>query len=233
MTLPFNVKRRTVVAGAVACATGVGAGRLLRRWRAPTDSFGLTFDRRPTAAPDPNRSYVIPVTDEPLVGRPDAAIQFVTFMDFTCPICAAAYVRLAPVIHSAPPDVVLQWHDLPLPSHRHALDAALVGREAARQKRFWPYVDRMLADPARRVDVAVVRESAAAVGLSDREVDRALRDREALAAIQSDVDLAHRLGLRGTPSSFLNGRYHPGQAGPIALEQALRGRDEPACRSEG
>jgi protein-disulfide isomerase len=65
---------------------------------------------------------------------------------------------------------------------------------------------------------AAVRQAAKEIGgVSDFDVEYP----RVLALIKSDVDLGHRLGVKGTPTFFINGVRIEGGLEPQVLDQAI------------
>ena len=69
------------------------------------------------------------------------------FGDFQCPFCVRAEPTLEKIVATYGARVRVVWHDLPLPFHEHAMEAARAAREARRQKgdaAFWDLHDRLM-----------------------------------------------------------------------------------------
>ena len=76
---------------------------------------------------------------------------------------------------------------------------------AAAQGKFWAFHDALYARHA-KFDEAGIRAVARKAGLDMRAFDRALSGTEVDQQVARDVDLAGKLGIRGTPAYFVNGR---------------------------
>lgn len=95
--------------------------------------------------------------------------------------------------------------DFPLPSHPRARAAHEAARCAAEGGRFWPYHDRLFeAQP--RFERDDLLRYAAEVGLDGEPFTRCLDARTFAAAVEADVSQGRALGVRGTPTFFVNGR---------------------------
>ena len=155
----------------------------------------------------------------PQRGPADARITIVEFSDFQCPFCR----RLAPILkqlqEANPKDVRLVFRNLPVPAlHPNAARAAQAGACADAQGKFWQMHDAMYADQNALGDAAL-KATALRIGLDPQAFNACLESAQG-AQIKSDQEAGERLGLSGTPSSFVNGRYVNGTM-PLFKWQAL------------
>jgi protein-disulfide isomerase len=120
--------------------------------------------------------------------------------------------------------VRLVFKDLPLPSHALARPAHEAARCAGALGRYWPYHDKLFAaQPAfERADLV---RYATELALSAEVFTRCLDSHRYASAVEADVAQARSLGIRSTPTFFINGRPVVG-AQPIetfraAIDDAL------------
>ena len=85
----------------------------------------------------------------PFTGGKDATVTIVEFSDFQCPYCRAAEPALKQVRTKYGDKIKLVYMDFPLGMHPHAMDAAVAGRCAADQEKFWEFHDAMFADQSK------------------------------------------------------------------------------------
>lgn len=180
-------------------------------------------------APDPHRRYRITAGDAPGVGPDDAPVLVVVFMDLQCPFCRRAWEQeLEALIQKHQDDVRLVVRQLPLPIHPSAEGAAKATLAAHRQGKFWDMFARLLrhGDDLGRSDFV---QHATELELDVERFLRDLDDPTIAALVQTDVDLANRVGVTGTPGFFVNGRYasgfDPGQV-PAVIAEELRSATE-------
>jgi protein-disulfide isomerase len=95
--------------------------------------------------------------------------------------------------------------DFPLGMHQHAMDAAVAGRCAADQNKFWQLHDAMFSDQS-KLDAAALKASAAKVGLDPAKFNACFDAKTGVAGIKSDQAQGAQLGVTGTPTFFVNGR---------------------------
>jgi protein-disulfide isomerase len=136
-----------------------------------------------------NEAVRVPLGDVAAVtrGPADALVTIVEYADFQCPFCARVEPTLDRVLDEYKGRVRLVWRDFPLAFHERAAPAALAAREARAQGRFWQ-VHKQLMD-------------------NQGALDHPPADRpEARAELEAEVAAAAKLGVRGTPTFFINGR---------------------------
>lgn len=117
-----------------------------------------------------------------------------------------------------PDDVNYVIKHFPLSNHPFAHRAAMASLAAGRQNQFWAFHSQLL-DNHQQVNEAKIVEIAGGLGLNMEQFnqDRNLSiSRELIAA---DVENGKKIGVRGTPSLFLNGKRIKN---PGALPELIR-----------
>jgi protein-disulfide isomerase len=159
--------------------------------------------------PDPRRRYSVSTEGAPVRGSADAKLAIVEFSDFECPFCNRVNPTLLRVLQEYDDRVRLVWKHLPLSIHRRARDAHLASEAAHRQGKFWEMHDKIFADQ-RRMSPERYLEYARELGLDIERFERDIADAAVGRKVDSDLAEAARLGVTGTPSFFINGRYISG-----------------------
>jgi protein-disulfide isomerase len=98
--------------------------------------------------PVPQERMSIPLGDGPSLGRLDAPVTIVEYMDYQCPFCERFRTDAFPALKKNLIDtgkVRFVKRDLPLPAHAAALKAAQAARCAGDQGKFWEMHDLLLA----------------------------------------------------------------------------------------
>jgi len=131
------------------------------------------------------------------------------------------------VVRSYEDRVRLVVKDFPLPSHALARPAHEAARCAAEGGRFWPYRDRLFEAQPRFERDALIRY-AAEVGLEVEAFTRCLDSRAFAAAVEADLSQGRALGVRGTPTFFVNGQMLVGAQSTEAFRRAV---DDALARS--
>jgi protein-disulfide isomerase len=173
----------------------------------------------------PGQPADVPTTERPQLGN--GATPVVVFSDFQCPACAAAAPALRQAAESGA--VTLTYRFFPLTGlHANARAAALAAIAANAQGRFWQYHDALFARqpewaplPPEGAD-ATFAAIAASVGLDMDRWRTDIGSAEATAVLDADLQAADELGLRGTPSIFIDGVPYRGAYDPAAILAAAK-----------
>jgi protein-disulfide isomerase len=176
--------------------------------------------------PDPERVYQIDTANSPARGPAEAPVTLVEFSDFQCPYCARVSPTLKAIEKEYGDRVRVVFKHLPLSMHPKA-PAAHAAAEAARlQGRFWEMHDKIFENQ-REMSEAKYVEWAGELGLDVERFEKDVRSRAVRDRVQADQREAAALGVSGTPSFFLNGRFMSG-AKPYAefkrlIDEELKG----------
>lgn len=165
----------------------------------------------------------VPTTGAPARGPASASISVVLFSDYECPYCARAEPIVRSLEQAHPGDVRVVFKNMPLPMHDHARLAAKAALAAGEQGRYWEYHDALFAHP-KALDRTALESYAADLGLDVRRFDRDLDDPRIEARLQADVADAETLGVKGTPTLFVNGHRVVGAQPLATLERAAAQR---------
>ncbi len=177
---------------------------------------GVSVTLRP---PDPP-VMTIPVGDDPAWGPPTAPVTIVEFADFECPVCKENLPVLRQLRSLYPDKVRLVYRDFPLAAHPQARPAAEAAHCAHEQGKFWAYHDALFAQ-APDLKPSDYVALAARLSLNQAEFTSCLAGARPKAAVAKDLADAQSLGLSGTPTFFINGRYLSGFQSLEALRQHI------------
>jgi protein-disulfide isomerase len=183
------------------------------------DRFAVDVNQLPAdfvTAQEGKRYPVDVAGDPPSIGRADAPVTLVAFMDFECPYCRRAGEIFDELPRRYPDDLRIVFRHLPLPAHRSAEGAARAAIAAGEQGQFWSFSRSLLAltGPAGRTSFL---EAARKLGLDEARFIADLDSPRAAARVRNDMLHARRLGVDATPGFFLNGRFISGYRGVDAL----------------
>ena len=116
---------------------------------------------------------------------------------------------MAPVldqlIEKYPQKVRLVFKNFPLRSHKFARQAAAAALSAQAQGKFWEFHD-MLFENYRAINEEKITEIRDGLNLNADDFDSMRKSGQVARQIQNDVRLGREVGLRGTPSVYVNGR---------------------------
>jgi protein-disulfide isomerase len=159
----------------------------------------------PSAEPTFTR-YEIPTEGFPSLGPEDAEIVLVEFSDFQCPFCKRWHDEVyQPLLDAYPGQIRLVYRNLPLTSlHPEAMSSAIAALCANDQGSYWPFHEKLFSS-----ELELGREGylqyAADLELDDAAFESCLDSGKFDDFIQEDMDFSLNLGVRSTPTFFVNG----------------------------
>jgi protein-disulfide isomerase len=149
--------------------------------------------------------FSISTKDQPSLGNANAAVTIVMFTDYQCPSCASIHPALERVVKENAGKVRLVTRDFPLSQHAEAFKAAEAAEAAREQGKYWEYVHVLMQNQA-TLGVDKLKSFAGELGLDRVRFDAALESGKFAEMVKRDVEDGMKLGLKGTPSVFINGR---------------------------
>ena len=142
--------------------------------------------------------------DSHVSGNPQAPVTIVEFGDFQCPACGREQEVIREVRQKYGDQIRWVFRQFPIPTLHEFAEAAAVASEcAADQGKFWEAVDKLYDDQS-DLSKDALRRYAAELGLNMDRFNQCLSSQVTLARVQRDLDDAHALGVRGTPTFFVN-----------------------------
>jgi protein-disulfide isomerase len=143
-------------------------------------------------------------------GNPDAPVTLEEFGDFQCPPCGSFSVFVHELVKEYDSRVRLVFRNFPLKTHEHAREAALAAEAAGLQGRFWEMHDLLYREQANWSRAPNVRELfesyAGMIGLDLDQFKKDMDGEEVRARIDSDRQRGESLGVKVTPTLFINDR---------------------------
>jgi protein-disulfide isomerase len=190
----------------------------LREQRGAAPSAAPAAPTRQAAAPQPVEVKTVDTAGAPVRGPEDAAITIVEFSDFQCPYCTRVKPTLAQVREEYGDQVRLVFKHFPLSFHTKAIPAHKAAIAAGEQGKFWEMHDLIFQNP-KDIEPEQLRAHAESLSLDLAKYDAVMADPATDALISRDQEQGAKLGVRGTPSFFINGRFFSG-AQPFAAFKA-------------
>jgi protein-disulfide isomerase len=211
----------------VACGGGGNAVPVA----APAESVKIGGTNAPPAALPPSVKWnhsesPVPVSDaDPTWGDRNAPVTLVVFSDFQCPFCGkveSTFEQVRTTYGAAKVRVV--WKNEPLPFHdkaKPAAEAAMGVFELAGNDAFWRFHALAFAHQ-QELSEANYLAWAEQAGVRDMAAfGRGLQMHQWLGRVELDHELAQRLGVRGTPHTFVNGTAVSGAQPFEAFKKAI------------
>jgi protein-disulfide isomerase len=186
---------------------------------------GLRHDSAARAAITASRQALIGDPRDAVAGNPSGDVTVVEFYDVRCPYCR----RMLPVtdqLLSHDHGVRLVLKDLPILGPPSVLGArALLAAE--RQGGYFKLHDVLMRSPEKPTE-ATLRTQVEGLGLDWARLQRDMADPVIQQKIDTNLALAHALGIDGTPAFVIGDKLLPGAMELADLQQAVAGaRAEP------
>jgi len=162
-----------------------------------------------------------------VLGNPDSTTKIIVFSDFQCPYSKMFFDTAMKVMEDYKDKVAFVHKDLPLSFHPQAQNAALAGRCAQDQGKFWEMSKALYADQGVKAKTSawdnqegtkVFATYATKVGLNVSEFNSCMESGKFADKIKIDEEIAGNFGISGTPSGFIGDEF----IGGVAEEADLR-----------
>lgn len=159
-------------------------------------------------------------TTNPTLGAANAPVTIIAFIDFECPFCRSSQPIFDQVLEKYGPAVRVVYKALPLTSiHPNALAAANAAACAQDQGKFWEYYHLLFKNQA--LDEAGLTSAAEALKLDQAKFTACTKAQRHQTEIEADVNEAIALGVRGTPTYFVNKTVIEGVADAARWDQVI------------
>ena len=155
-------------------------------------------------------------------GPVDASLTLVEYGDYQCPYCGAAYPEVKKVQRELGDKLRFVFRNFPLTNiHEHAMNAAETAEAASSQGKFWPMHDFLYEHQATLGDPGVTLDFAKKSGLNTQKLEQDIAKHVYQKRIKDDFMGGVKSGVNGTPTFYVNGIRHDGDAVAKALVEAL------------
>ena len=151
------------------------------------------------------KRYNIPTENAYAIGPVDAPITIVEFSDYQCPFCRRWHNEVyEPLLAAYPGKIRLVYRHFPLASiHPDATSAAEASMCAGEQDAFWPFHEKLFSSETlgNRIYIQYAQD----LSLNMNKFESCMNDRKYQQVVDDDVNFAVDLGIRSTPTFFING----------------------------
>lgn len=181
-----------------------------------------TLNIRSVLAETPTRKVEMPLNSNwYALGRADASVTIVEFMDLQCPYCRQFERDVLPGLkkeYIETGKLRFITMDLPLPIHTYAFDAAEAERCAGEEGKFWQFRTAVL-DEQQPPEPSILSKIAAALNLNSEQFETCLKSGNYKAVIQANQAAAAGVGIDATPG-FVIGRLTGGIVRGVSVSGA-------------
>jgi protein-disulfide isomerase len=199
--VPMNRKIILVVSAAVL-GLAILAGTMLY----------ISGKSRPSAQVAERKQANLVQFHSPTLGKPEAKVHIVEFLDPACETCASFYPHVKQILAANPDTVRLTMRLVPF--HKGSDYVLRVLDAARRQGKFWPALEALLANQAywarnHTVQPELVWKPLEGVGLNLEQIRVEMNAPDVARRIEQEVQDATALKVTQTPEFFVNGRPLP------------------------
>jgi protein-disulfide isomerase len=150
----------------------------------------------------------ISLKDTEVRGSRDARVMLVEYADYECAYCQQMQPTLDRIEAEFKGQMAFAYKDVPLPMHANAPKAAEATHCAGAQGKYWEYHDVLVKN--KKLEVPALKEAARALNLDGKAFDQCLDSGQQSGIIKEHSAEAVALGVTGTPSFLINGRFFDG-----------------------
>lgn len=170
-------------------------------------AYNFKFNLREPAAP----TVKIANEGKPFWGKADAKVVITEFSDFECPYCRQMQPDVQRIKAEYQGKVKWVFRNFPLDFHPQAMPSHIAAVCAGKQSKYFEFQTRVFAIPTngRSLDMSKGQLDgiAQAIGLNMQNYRQCAGDGDGAikAEIEADMRYGQKIGVRGTPTIFING----------------------------
>lgn len=144
-------------------------------------------------------------SDDPYLGNLQAKVKIIEFGDFQCPYCRESFPVVRNIANDYNNQILIVYRDFPLSAiHPQAQIAAEAADCAFDQGKFWEYHDKLFINQE-NLTANDLLKYATELNLDLPQFQQCLNNNKKTAAVQKDYQDGQSLGIKGTPTFFING----------------------------
>lgn len=159
-----------------------------------------------------------------VLGNPNAKVTMIEYSDFECPFCGRMFVETLPKLKEnfiKSGKVKFVYRHFPLSSiHQNAQKAAEASECAGEQGKFWEYHD-VIFQRQSAMGLDNFKLWAKELGLNSDQFNSCLDNGKYADRVGVDYNEGLKLGVNGTPATFVNGKLISGAAPYADFEKVI------------
>ncbi len=196
---PNSPNSQSQIAGAIIIAGIIIAGAILLKGSTGPAPSAATGDKIA-----PTTLLARPVSaDDHILGNRNAKFVILEYSDLDCPFCKNFHNTMKQVVGSNS-DVAWVYRHYPIPQlHPDApkkAEASECAWEQGGNDAFWAYADKLFET---KYSIAELPSVAQSMGLDVAAFNTCLSSGKYTAKVQADISDGEKMGVSGTPSSFI------------------------------
>lgn len=159
----------------------------------------------------PKSNIQVDVADSPIEGGSSAKVNIVVFSDFQCPFCSKGAKVVGDIHKKYGSKVKIAFKHFPLPMHKDApaaSEASMCVYDQNKDK-FWKFHDIAFANQD-KLDMESLTKHAKAAGADEKKFKECMDSHKYAEFVKKDLAYGEKLGVRSTPTFFVNGQLISG-----------------------
>jgi protein-disulfide isomerase len=159
-----------------------------------------------------------------VTGPANAKTSLVEFYDYDCPFCRASLPAVKKFYDAHKSDTRFSFIEFPIADlhGQSALLAARASLAARRQPEHYMDFHFTLLGEEGQVTEEMIYADAAKAGMDVNKLKTDMTDPAVQKTLTSSIALAHKVGVDGTPTFVLNGKFHPGALDDETLASEMK-----------
>jgi protein-disulfide isomerase len=113
--------------------------------------------------------------------------------------------ELEQLLEKYPTELRVVFKNFPIRSHKYAFTSAMAALAAGQQGKFWEFHDELFKN-YNRLNDQKIQEIVKQLNLDQTKFDENKKNPVEAARVRQDYEEGIRLGVRGTPTVFINGK---------------------------
>lgn len=185
----------------------------------------IANNNKPAEQPLTGQKYDVSTENDYWLGTSTPRVTIIEFADFACPYCKNSYTTVREIGAKYGNSVKIIFKDFPI--HNNSLDLAMAARCVGEQKLlsmpeglFWPMHDKLFSLQG-QFATSSLPNLAVSVGADANLFKKCFAEKRYLTDIQKDYLQGEELGLKGTPTFFINGYRIDGEISKDTFEQII------------
>jgi protein-disulfide isomerase len=161
----------------------------------------------------------------PRLGSETSTLVIVEFVDFDCPACLEEFPIIRSIVNKYQNEILFIFRNYPFRGNNSIMlaQAAMCANE---QGKFWQFHDRLFANQGKITKTEDVQRLAIMSGLNWNELNQCVISEKYQQQVVNDVQDAMDLGVKGTPTFFVNGNKLEGVVSVANWEEIIKKHKE-------
>lgn len=156
-----------------------------------------------------NKATVYEDALSPTVGSPKAPVTIVEFSDYNCSACKFMFNAIERVIKEQKGQVRLLVKEFPIfGAQSHELAGIAIAANILDPENYFVFHSALMKEPG-RLDATKVDNALMAAGYDPQSVRVRAKEEDVMKAIERNLSLGEKLGVRGTPTLIVGDEFVP------------------------